>query len=81
MADILNKKIGDWYRKTYEDDDLGDSINREATFRDLFDALDYHQDVYNLIQVGDSLIRERLFSELARLTGMSYETIYQQWLR
>lgn len=46
----------------------------------MFIALDTYKDVYELIGVGDSLVRERLFRRLAEIMEVDYNYIYQQWL-
>lgn len=76
----MNTKIKDWYVATYPTDELGQKLTENKTFYDLFEALDFHQDVYKLFGVDDSLIRERLFEKLAELMECDYEYIYNQWL-
>ena len=75
-----NKKIKEWYMENYTTDDLGQEINEKATFEDLFKALENNTDIYDLIGVGDSVIRERLFKELASIKGIKYNDIYNMWL-
>ena len=70
-----------WYVKNYPDDELGKEIDPVADFDGLFETLDNYQDVYEYIGVGDSIIRERLFSHLAKIMGCGYEVVYEQWLR
>lgn len=75
-----NKKIKEWYIENYTTDDLGQEISEKATFEDLFKALEDNTDIYDLIGVGDSVIRERLFKELASIKGIKYNDIYNMWL-
>ena len=75
-----NTKMKAWYTTNYPDDELGAEINPDSTFQNLFDALDQYRDVYEVIGVGDSLVRERLFESLAEITGYDYQTIYEQWM-
>ena len=79
--EALNTFLKDWYTKTYPDDELGEKLNSRATFYDLFEALDYHQDIYNLFGIEDSIVRERTFEKLAEIMECPYEEIYNQWLR
>lgn len=72
--------IRKWYLKTFPEDTFGKEINSEATFMDVFEALDWHTSVYNAIGVGDSIIRERVFDELAKITGYDLDVIYDQWM-
>ena len=44
--EATNTTIKEWYIKTYPADKLGEKLNGRATFYDLFEALDYHQDIY-----------------------------------
>ena len=72
--------IKNWYTHYYETDELGQEINSMATFNDLHKALLEGKDVYEVIGVGDSLVSDRLFDELAILLGVSYEVVYNMWL-
>lgn len=69
--------IKKWYNKYFPEDELGKDINPTATFNDL-DA--YIEQPYNIIGVGDSIIRERVFSGLAKYLSVSYEVVYKNWL-
>lgn len=70
--------IKDWYMGAYKDDDLGDRLN--GTFKGVLQTLLRGDDVYVYIGVGDSLIRERLFSQLAKMLDVDYDEIYNVWL-
>ena len=70
-----------WYVSEYPDDELGEAINPAATFLDLFEALDNYADVYDVLGVRDSVVRERAFAKLAELIEVDYEYVYEQWLR
>lgn len=70
--------IKDWYMGAYKDDDLGDRLN--GTFKGALQTLLRGDDIYDYIGVGDSLIRERLFSKLAEMLGVDYDEIYNVWL-
>lgn len=80
MRATENTKIRDYYMTIFPTDDLGREIDGDRTFGDLFDCLDCYHDVYDLIGVRDSVIRERLFSALAELMGVPYREIYDQWM-
>lgn len=48
--------------KNYPTDDLGEELNDKVTFEDMWNE-DYKKyNVYQVMGVGDSLIRERLLS-------------------
>lgn len=71
------KLIKQWYQSTFPEDNLGLEINSEATF----EALWYNiPNAYEYLRVNDSLIRERIFSELSKRMNVPYETIYKQWI-
>lgn len=76
-----NNSVRDWYVKEYPTDDLGPEIPEQLTFNDVFEALDRHQDIYELLApADDSVVRERVFSELADIMGTDYDYVYNQWL-
>ena len=76
----MNKNIKNWYMAAFPSDDLGAEINENATFNDIIHALLAHKDVYTVFGVGDSLVRERIFEELAGLLNVDYDVIYDSWL-
>lgn len=78
MAKTLT--LRDWYTANYPEDSLGYQISPKANFLSLKQTLEMGKDVYVHIGVGDSLVRERLFQKLARICGVSYDTIYDIWL-
>ena len=73
-------KIREWYKECYPTDELGDSINKNATFQDAFECLQVGFNFYTFLGVDDSLVRERVFEALATLMGCSYDHVYYQWL-
>ena len=76
-----NTKIKEWYTKEYSTDELGAELNQDITFYDLFIVLDTYKDVYEALDVWDSIIRERVFSKLAEIMNVDYDYIYEQWLK
>lgn len=74
-----HNNIKEWYQATYKDDELGDNIN-EVSWSDLWAGLCKGTDVYDIIGVGDSVIRERLFEELANTLECDYDVVYYTWL-
>lgn len=75
----MNTNIKNWYVANNEDD-LGLEINDKITFQDLYNALENGDDVYELLGVDDSLIREICFEKLAELMNVDYDVIYKLWL-
>ena len=90
---MRKEKIKSWYIKEYPDDELGQEIKDDVTFEDIFNLLtsteyyndDYNEDFYDYISNNpygiDSTVRERIFRELAELYNVSYEDVYDAWLR
>ena len=74
-----NTNIKEWYIAEYPDDELGANIN-DVTFYDLFVALDTHKDVYDVLGVGDSVVRERAFEKLDAILEEPAGYCYDQWL-
>jgi len=80
VKDWLSEKIKDWYIKTYPKDDLGEELNDDVTFNDLWNGIHKKEDVYEIMGVDDSIIRERLFEHLSEIKGVDYDYIYKKWL-
>ena len=73
-------KIKQFYLNNYPTDELGVELNENANFTGLLNELFTDNDVYGYIGVGDSIIRERLFSELSEILNCSYDYVYNLWL-
>ena len=86
LAEVTKKKntksgkkntIKDWYIKNYPTDDLGEELN-EITFEELWNE-DYKKyNIYQVMGVADSVIRERLFEHLAEIKGVTYGEVYRK---
>lgn len=76
----MSERISTWYRHAYPDDVLGKEISSDVTFQRLYNAILDGVDVYDVIGVGDSIIRGRCFEHLSDITGLSYDEIYDKWL-
>ena len=75
-----NTKLKEWYTTNYPSDELGAEINPDSTFQISLMPSTGTGMLYEVIGVGDSLVRERLFEALADVTHYDYDTIYNQWL-
>ena len=74
-------KIKEFYLKKYPEDEFGNEINEDITFVQLLDNLYTSDDVYEFIGQGcDSIIRERLFTQLAIELKKPYDHIYNLWI-
>ena len=75
-----DKSVKAWYTATYPDDEAGRDIDGNLTFEEVYHALNMHDDIYDTIGVGDSVIRERIFQELSYIYRVSYDDIYDKWI-
>ena len=71
--------IRNYYVNEFPSDELGLEINPKANFESLMLAIKGDL-VYEYIGVSDSVIRERLFEKLSKLTGRTYDSIYNEWI-
>ena len=76
---MKNIKIKEWYLDKYCDD-MGRDIRDHITFEELNSPTGEYTDVYDFLGVGDSIVRERCYDELAKLTDQSYEGIFDKWV-
>ena len=72
--------VKEFYLKNYPSDEWGKEINEDVTFVGLLWTLQTKGDVYDFLGVYDSIVRERVFQELANQLRLSYTTIYEMWL-
>jgi hypothetical protein len=71
--------IKEFYLKNYPTDEFGLEINEKATFAGLLHEVLIESYIYDYIEVHDSIIRERIFQELANQIGRPYEYVYKLW--
>lgn len=77
---LKNVNIQDIYRQHYPQDKQGLFINDEANLLDLANAIVKDEDVYSVILVRDSIVRENLFYELSYMLDVNYDVIYDTWV-
>lgn len=73
---IKTTNVKNWYIENYPSDELGQEINPAATLEEIYCE---PWRVYDLT-IGDSLIRERVFDELAKRHNIEYGLIYTAWV-
>ena len=73
-------RVAEWYMGAFPTDDLGEELNRGITFQDVFECLQVGFNIYALLGVDDSIVRERVFDALATAIGANYDYVYYQWL-
>lgn len=77
---LRNINVNEDYVTDFPTDDLGKEINKDLNFLQLFNGLLCGKDIYEMLNVSDSLIRERVLERLAYLMGIDYQIIYYLWL-
>lgn len=81
VEDILRTTyVKDNYVQDFPTDDLGKEINENLNYLQVFNGLLSGDDIYEMMGVEDSLIRERVLRMLAYLMEMDYQIIYYLWL-
>ena len=76
----MSELVKEFYAKTYPTDDMVEDIIESVTFQEVYDSLRLGKDIYKTIGANDSLVRERVFLELAHKKQVEYSTIYDLWL-
>jgi len=72
--------VRNWYCKKYPADEVGKRINSNVTFADVLLRMSQGESVYAVIGVAESLVRECIFSEIAKRMGCDYDVVYNIWL-
>jgi len=72
------KYLKNFYQAYYPNDNMGEEIRTKATFEGLLENI---QNCYHYIGVLDSVIRERLFDQLATIKKVDYEEIYNLYFK
>lgn len=76
----FGSSIRDWYTQAFPDDGLGRHIDPDATFAGAVKFMAGGGDVYEYLGVGDSWVRENVFSKIAAITGAEYDDVCDVWL-
>lgn len=77
--DELGRSIREWYAVVFPSDELASKI-QDISFYDLVDRMNHGEDVYEILGVKDSIVRERVFDEAAKLLHVDYDAVYKKWL-
>lgn len=80
ILEIIEQNVKDWYKEAYPTDELCDEINSKITFKDVLDKMNKGEDIYDIMGVDDSLVRERVFDGLSQTFNIEYDVIYNKWL-
>ena len=76
-------KISTYLKANHSDDEIVMEYadpKTSGTFKQLANALTYGKDVYDVIGINDSVVREYAFEGLANLMGVDYDDIYKMWI-
>lgn len=73
----MNEKVKDWYNLMYPSDELGMQLRGGVTFNDVWNNI---ESVYDVLDVSDSLVRERVFESIADRLSIGYGVVYTKWL-
>lgn len=74
VYDAINALIG------YEDFAV-EEMDKSVTCRELIERMNAGENVYDILDAGDSMVREYAFSALSEMTGLDYDVFYYAWLR
>lgn len=76
----MNDSIRDWFKEARPDLDDYELIS-DITFQELLDAMKEGYEGYAVMGHGvDSVLREAIFEELSKRSGLPYGEIYDTWL-
>lgn len=75
---MKDTKIKTWYKKEYRrDKDTIEMMCDKVTFEDIYNE---PWNVYDLLSVDESDVREKVFAKIADVYEVEYEVIYYKWL-
>lgn len=75
----LGRSIREWYAAVFPSDELASKI-QDISFYDFVDRMNRGEDVYEILGVKDSIVRERVFNQTAQLLHVDYDVLYKKWL-
>lgn len=81
----LKDNVKLWYMDAFPTDELGQEIKEDLTFEEVINSINAKEDVYEVIDVSDSIVRERIFGELVDILQndgyeIEYDNVYYAWL-
>lgn len=78
---LVEKHVREWYCEQFESDPMGVKITDALSWYDLLEQMRKGRNIYSIIGVGDSIVRERIMGHLAKLLNVPYEVVYRLMLR
>lgn len=77
---MKTNSIREYYLGRFPDDkELGNKLN-DIRFEDVHTALKEGKEIYEVLGVGDSIVREGIFEGLCRYLNKSYKYVYDLWM-
>ena len=73
---VLDQNIKSWYANKYPNDDMGQEIKDDVTFTDVKKALKDHENIYDVLGVDDSVIRERVFNFMNQFEAQDMHNVW-----
>lgn len=80
QKESLQSGVKEWYSRTFPTDELASELNANATFGSVRDAIMSGKDVYTELGSYDSVVRERVFRQLADVLDLPYKSVYNAWI-
>lgn len=75
----MKESATDWYAKKFKGDKKM-APKDGVTFEQLYESLKKGENIYEKMGVDDSIVRERVMSEMADRLGVKYDHVYDLWL-
>ena len=76
----IDKNVRREMMRLYKDNPLCAEIDPRITFRHVLIALLQEKNIYDVLGVDDSAIREYTFQALCEIIGCDYDFPYELWL-
>lgn len=80
ISKLRSVNLRDWYRKTYPEDAYGMLLNEISLYTVWFRLVHGTFTYETLGKCADTIIRERVFEEIASRLNLKCATIYDMWL-
>lgn len=76
----IDKNVRRELMRSHKNDPLCEEVNPRITFRHVLIALLQEKNIYDVLGVDDSAIREYTFQALCEIIGCDYDFPYELWL-
>lgn len=78
---LVERHVREWYTEEFPGDPMGKQITGDLSWYDLLERMRCGEDIYRVLGVLDSRIRERVMAHLAKLLNVPYDVVYELWLK